>query len=120
MIKTAAHLVGYTPRKDKSITIRFETGEKTPSEVMEIHASIDQFGYIYFKPENQLTDAELKELDHLDSDLYDNPKTQGQRLRNVLYLNWKFNDKGFAEFKDYYKAETDRAIEHYKSKLPEE
>lgn len=119
MIKTAAHLVGYNPRKDKSITIRFETGEKSPSEVMQIHSLIDHFGYVYFKPEEMLTDKELNELDSIDTDLYDNPKTQSQRLRNVLHVNWKHDDKGYKEFKDYYKSETDRIIDHYKSKLPE-
>ena len=116
---TPGQLVGYSPKKDKSITLRFETGEKTPGQVMDIHSMLDMFGYLYFKPEAQLTKDEILELDNLDTDLYDNPKTQSQRLRNVLYMNWKLENKGYAEFKDYYKNETEKIIQHYKDKLPD-
>lgn len=119
-LHTSGQLVGYNPRKDKSLTIRFETGEKSPEDVMKIHSMIDTFGYLVFKAENQLTNEEIKELDNLDVELYDKPKTQSQRLRNVLFLNWKQETEGHEEFKDYYKSKTDTIIEHFKNKLPDE
>jgi hypothetical protein len=114
---TAAQLDNYSPRKDKTISIRFITQEKSPSEVMEIHSMIDTFGYLYFKAEEQLSKGELEHLDVLDTDLFDNGKTQSQRIRNVLYRNWEQNNVGYKEFKDYYKQKTEEIISHYKSKL---
>ena len=116
---TSCQLVGYNPKKDKSLTLRFETGEKTPQDVMNIHSMLDMFGYLYFKGESQLTKEEINDIENLDTDLYDNPKTQSQRIRNVLFMNWKNEDEGHKEFKDYYKNKTDKVIEFYKSKLPE-
>ena len=119
LLTSAVQLYGYRPRKDKSLSITFITGEKSPGEVMDIHSKLDDFGYIVFKSEEKLTKDEIAELDNLDTDLYDNPKTQSQRLRNVLFMNWKDENKGHSEFKDYYKNETERIIQHYKDKLPE-
>ena len=116
---TSCQLYNYRPRKDKSLSITFITGEKTPEQVMEIHSMLDDFGYLLFKAEEKLTKDEIEEIDKLDTDLYDNPKTQSQRLRNVLFMNWKDESKGHTEFKDYYKNETENIIQHYKNKLPE-
>lgn len=114
---TAAQLEGYSPRKDKTVTIRFSTQEKTPGQVAEIHEMLDTFGYLYFKSEEQLTKNEIAEIDDLDTDLYDNAKTQSQRLRNVLYKNWGQDDQGHEKFKEYYKFQTEKIITHFKDKL---
>lgn len=117
---TSCQLVGYNPRKDKSLTIRFETGEKSPEDVMQIHSMMDVYGYLLFSGQDRLTKEEVEKIDNLDTDLYDNPKTQSQRLRNVLYLNWKQEREGHEDFKEYYKSKTDVIIEHFKNKLPDE
>lgn len=116
---TSCQLYNYRPRKDKSLSLTFITGEKTPEEVMHIHSMLDVFGYMLFKGEETLTKEEIVELDKLDTDLYDNPKTKSQRMRGVLYRNWEFDNKGYEEFKDYYNQEYEKIIEHYKNKLPE-
>lgn len=114
---TAVQFDGYSPKKDKTISLRFITQEKTPSEVMEIHSMLDSFGYLFFKSEEQLTNKEIEEIDHLDTDLYDNAKTQSQRMRNVFHVLWGQDNKGFKKFKDFYKSETEKIIQHYKNKL---
>jgi len=116
-ILTSAQFDNYSNRKDKSITLRFITGEKTPAQIAEIHALLDTYGYLYFKAEETLTEAEIAELDDLDTELYDNPKTQAQRIRGVLYKNWQQDDLGHTEFKMYYKYHTEKIIQHYKDKL---
>lgn len=116
-IITSAQLDGYRRLKDKSVSLRFITGEKSSHDILNIDENLDSFGYLYFKPEGQLTKDEIQELDELDTDLYDNPKTQSQRLRNVLYKYWQSRDTGYGDFKDFYKAETERIISHYKEKL---
>ena len=59
MIILPGYLDNYTNRKDKSVTIRFITQELTPEKVMQIHAVLDHFGYIVFKPEHTLTAKEM-------------------------------------------------------------
>ncbi len=114
---TAAQLDGYRRLKDKSVSIRFITSEKSTEDIMVIDQLLDGFGYLYFKSETKLTESEIEELDNLETDLYDKPKTQSQRLRNVLYKNWQENNLGHQTFSDYYKHETERIISHYKGKL---
>jgi len=116
---TPAQLDGYTPRKDGSFSLRFVTNEKNPSEVAQIHQMLDGFGYLYFRAEEQLSKEEIEELDNLDTDLFDQPKTQSQRIRNVLYKLWDQDNKGFDDFKAFYKYHTERIIQWIKDKLEE-
>ncbi len=109
---------GYAPRKDGSFSLRFVTQEQTPAQVGEIHSMLNKFGYLLFKAESELTKDEIEGLDSLDSDLYDNPKTKSQRLRNVLYKLWE-QDKPGNDFKDFYASKMEQMIIHYKDKLNE-
>lgn len=111
-----AQLDGYSNRKDKTVALRFITQEQSSEQVAHIHGMIDGFGYLYFKAESEITAAEREELDALQTDLHDNPKTQSQRLRNVLYRAWEQGSEGM-EFAEYYKAKTDKVIQHFKDKL---
>jgi hypothetical protein len=115
-ILTSAVLDGYARRKDKSVSLRFVTGEKSSLEIASIDQMCEQFGYLYFKAEETLTPNEVKELDTVDTDLFDNPRTQSQRLRGVLFKVWEQGGR-HGEFKDFYKSETERIITHYKTKL---
>ena len=99
------------------MSLRFVTQEKTSGEVMEIDQLLDTFGILYFRGEEQMNKEEIEELDAVELDLYDEPKSQSQRLRNVLYKVWKRTEQG--EFKEFYKAETEKIINHYKNKLDE-
>jgi hypothetical protein len=51
-------------------------------------------------------------------DIYDNRKTQSQRLRGVLYKVWEQGTQDL-DFKTYYKQKTEEIIQHYKNKLTE-
>tara|TARA_R100000988_G_scaffold68593_1_gene35123 strand:+ start:54 stop:422 length:369 start_codon:yes stop_codon:yes gene_type:complete len=111
-----AILDGYTRRKDRSVTLRFITQEKTSSEIMGIDSTLDQFGILYFRGEEKMNADEIEELDSIDLDVYDEPKSQSQRLRNVLYILWK-QDGEKGDFKKYYKQKTEEIIQHFKNKL---
>ena len=117
-IITAAQFDGYSNRKDKTVAMRFITQEMTPDQVAHIHGMIDSFGYMYFKAESEITSEERLELDALETDLFDNPKTQSQRIRNVMYRVWQQKPEGFKDFKDFYKFKTEQIITWLKSKLP--
>lgn len=112
-----AQFDAYQNRKDKTVSLRFITQEQTPQQIAHIHSMLDVYGYLYFKGETEIAQAEREEIDALDTDIYDSPKTQSQRLRNVLFLLWKQKPDGFREFVDYYKFHTDKIIEHLKSKI---
>lgn len=116
-IITSAQFDNYRRLKDKSISLRFITGEKTSHDVFNFDSLLDSFGYLYFKPQSQLTKNEITELDSLDTDLFDNPKTKSQRLRNTLYRNWEQENKKYDKFKDYYDQEMEIIITHFKNKL---
>lgn len=113
----AAQFDAYQNRKDKSVSLRFITQEQTPAQIGHLHSMLDGFGYLYFKAESEITAAERDEIDGLQTDLYDSPKTQSQRLRNTLFVLWKQNPEGFREFADFYKWHTDRIIQHFKDKI---
>lgn len=118
-ILCAAQLDGYSPRKDRTIGLRFVTQEMSALEVANVHEMLDGFGYLYFKSEHALTKSEIEELDALETDLVDNGKTQSQRIRAVLYRLWEADNEGHDDFKLYYKFKTEQIITWLKSKLPE-
>jgi|TARA_R110002050_G_scaffold65074_2_gene141196 uncharacterized Fe-S cluster-containing protein len=111
-----AILDGYTRRKDRTVSLRFITQEKTSSEVMNIDETLDQFGVLYFRGQEQMNKEEISELDNVELDLYDDPKTQSQRLRNVLFVFWK-QEGSNGDFKKFYKQKTEEIIQHFKNKL---
>ena len=114
-ILTAAQLDGYQRRKDRTVSLRFITQEKTSGEIADIDRLVDTFGIVYFRGQERLNQDEVDELDAVELDLYDEPKSQSQRLRNVLYKVWQQNQEG--DFKQFYRHETERIIQHYKNKL---
>jgi hypothetical protein len=113
---TSCQLYNYRPRKDKSLSITFITGEKTPEQVMEIHSMLDDFGYLLFKAEEKLTKDEIAEIDKLDTDLYDNPKTQSQRIRNCIMV---IHEKSNSEMSkhDLYHHWTERILSTLKKEI---
>lgn len=113
---TAAVMTNYRRRKDRSLSLSFSTNEKTSHDVMTIDQMVDQYGYLYFRPEETVDQSEVEELDGLSTDLYDNPKTPSQRLRNTLYKVWETTGKK-GEFKEFYRVHMERMITHYKSKI---
>ena len=112
---TAGQLDGYQRRKDRTVSLRFITQEKTSGEIADIDRLVDTFGILYFRGQEKLNREEVDELDAVELDLYDEPKSQSQRLRNVLYKVWDQNKEG--TFKEFYRHETERIIQHYKNKL---
>ena len=116
-ILTACQLSNYRPRKDKSLGLSFITGEKTPQQVMEIHSMLDVFGYMIFKGEETLTKEEIAEIDKLDTELYDNPKTQSQRIRNHIMVIYEKSGESTLSKHDFYKYWTERIITTLKKEI---
>ena len=63
-----AILDGYQRRKDRTVSLRFITQEKTSSEVMQIDEALHQFGVLYFRGEENMNSDEVEELDKVELD----------------------------------------------------
>ena len=119
-ILTPGQLDGYQRRKDRTVSLRYLSralllGDEAEGEIADIDRLVDTFGILYFRGEETMNRDEVEELDAIELDLYDDPKSQSQRLRNVLYKLWNQNPSG--DFKEFYRHETGRIIQHYKNKL---
>jgi hypothetical protein len=111
---TAAVLDGYRRNKDKSVTVRFITQEKTSAEIAAIDELVDAYGYVVFQ-ENEHSTQELRDLESLKTD-FDAPKSKSQRLRGVLYRAWEKEGEG-QEFESWYNQKMEAIIQHFKNRL---
>ena len=111
-IIAGAILNSYRRLKDKSVSINLILNEQTSEQLMLIDQLQDKFGYFMFKANQELTPHEIKDLDSLDTEMFDSPKTKSQRLRNVLYKTWEQNNEGYKEYKEYYSAKMEVIISH--------
>lgn len=106
------------PLKDGGWSIRFHTNEPNKSQIDSMLANHNQFGVLYFEGgKEELSNDISNELDSIDLDIYDKPKSQSQRLRNVLYRLWEQENDDMVEFKEYYRMKTEAIISHFKDKL---
>jgi len=101
---------------DKSLQLTFETREPEPETVSKIQQYLLYPGFIAFKPDEYLK-QELDEIDKLKNDSDDNRKSQSWRIRAHLYRLWEQDNAGFDSFVMYYNHETEKYINHLKSKL---
>lgn len=116
-ILKAATLDGYRRLKDRSLALRFITDlEVTSDEVRDVDSLVGRAGFIYFKPENALTEKELEELEK--TELHHEGKTKSQRLRAVLYCIYQ-KEKPQVDFDVWYGGQMEKIIEHFKGKLDE-
>jgi hypothetical protein len=111
-----AELVTYGKMKDKGFKITFETGELSPEQVANIHYGSTKVGWLAFSPD-PFASAELDEMENTKVEFDDTGKPPSQRLRAVLFLNWKQTPEGYKTFNDYYGAKMETLVEHFKNKL---
>lgn len=83
----------------------------------EVFSMANKIVYLCIKQETFVAD-EVKQVDELTVDT-DKIKSKAQRLRAVLYLNFKQDPQGFPDFDAYYAHFMERMIDHWKSKLEE-
>ena len=105
-------------RKDRSLKITIgtqELGSKSTSELFELSNNIAN---IYISA-NQISNEIKTEIDKHSKDEVDKIKSPSQRLRAVLFLNYKENSLGFNTFENYYASKMEQIINHYKGKLDE-
>ena len=105
-----------TSRKDNTFKLVFGTQELTPDDVKELAQCLNKFCFIGLKTD-EIKSAELEILAKQEAGLEDNAKSQSQRIRAVLFILYSKNNEGFASFDTFYKAKTEKYIEHLKNKI---
>jgi len=117
---TQATLEGYTPRADKSYTLRFRTSLEVSKEQASIMYDLFQAnGTIYFKSDEGLSTDEINQIDKVTLDK-PNGKSQSARLRNSLYVlckQKKGSDPTKEEFAKYYDSKMEKFIQHVQDQL---
>lgn len=116
MLLTGAIMESYRSLKDKTIKITFETQEPTPEILTQIALHNQKFGFLAFK-EDAFKEDEKTFIQDLESGYEDKGKTPSKRLRNVLFVMFKQDNKGFESFSNYYDYHMEKFIDHVKSKL---
>lgn len=105
-----AQLMGVNLKADKSVGLRFTTGELTSEEKVSISDYQLEAGWLLFA-ENPIKDEEIpKELAETGQ------KTQSKRLRDVLFVLWKQNGEQGA-FQNFYNEKMEKLINLIKDKL---
>ena len=116
MIVINATLESFRSLKDKTLSLNFGTQEPTAEQIQAIALNAQKYGYLVFSG-TQLTSEQLDAIDKAKNDLYDSQKTPSKRLRNVLYVWYEQDSKGYKTFEDYDLYHMERIIEKVKSKL---
>ncbi len=116
LIVFPGYVEGMSSRKDKTWKITISTNELTPDKVAGILMLQNAFGYIAFKEQEFKHDEETA-LDEIEQDLGGGGKSPSQRLRNVFFILWKNNNKGYKLFRDYYANAMEGVIDFYKGKI---
>jgi len=109
-------LENLTSRKDKTWKLTMGTQELTPDQVRELSIALNRYIFTAIKVD-EFRSEEKDTLDQLESGFEETGKTQSQRIRAVLFLLWKQDNKGFTEFDTYYKHSTELYINHLKTKI---
>ncbi len=116
MIILPAILESFRSLVSKSYKVTFETNELTPEQMVGLNSGLGTFGYLAFK-EDPFKQSEKDMIESLESDFEDPKKSQGQRLRGVLYRLWEQSPEGFDTFVKFYDHKTEKIIGHYKDML---
>lgn len=105
---------GIRSLKDGSVSMTLETQELSSGKAGELFSLRNKIAYCYISA-RQVETSEMKMVDSLEPEL--KGKTPSQRLRAVMYLNWKQDNEGYPDSESYYRSKLENIIETYKSNL---
>lgn len=101
-------------RKDNSVKITLGTQELSPAKAGELFNLMNKLAMTYICPKD-ISQREIDQVEKLDPEF--DGKTQSQRIRNVLYKLFEQDPEGYQHFDNYYKAKTEKYIEHLKARI---
>lgn len=112
-ITTPIIITGIRSKVDRSLGLTMSTPELSTQE----KAIFLELQGINCRVTITPTETEKIEEYQIQKDLDQKPPSV--RMRNVLYLLFKQNQEGHADFDSYYRAKMEKFIDHLKSKLDE-
>jgi hypothetical protein len=112
MLKLPVYFTGYNRRKDRSVSLRFETQELSTAQLGEIDALVmeETFGWLAFK------ENELQPVDIPTQDAEETGKTASARMRGILFIEWTQKGK-VGTFDGYYRQRMDELCDKLKAQL---
>ena len=117
MIQVPAQITSLRPLADKSASVTLHTKELSPEEFLVLLEHNNKAGWFLFKD-----DKDCFKPDDVpkDNSGFEDGESPSKRLYNVLFVFWNQNVKlkqDFPVFGDYYRAQMERIISQFKSKL---
>ena len=111
-IKTRIIITGVRSKVDHSLGLTLSTPELSTEERAEFMNLQGINCQALFEP----TDTKPTEVYEVKKEI--GQKTQGQRIRAVLFVLWK-QENSKEDFEVYYKKQTDKIIDYLKGKIEE-
>ena len=118
MIILPAILDTFSSLKDKTLKLVFHSNELTPDQLTGIVKVVQNFGYLAFKEES-FKRTEIDAIKNLDTQYQSKEKSKSKRLRNVLFVLYEQDNKGYKTFTEYYDFQMETLINHFKNKIEE-
>ncbi len=115
ILVVAGEIETLAARKDKSIKLVLGTQELTPETAGQLYGLQSAFIYLAIKKERFQVD-EMEMLNHMKSKEVVG-KSKSQRLRSVIFINWKKNNEGYDDFNHYYDSKMEKFIQHCKNQI---
>lgn len=112
----AAQIERVSTRKDRTVAVTIGTQELSPTNAGQLLGLANQLVCVYLSPKETINQKEIDQVDQINPEF--GGKTQGQRLRGVLFVLWEKSPEGFKDFDSFYKHHTEKIIEHFKTKIP--
>lgn len=113
-IMLPAMIENITTRKDRTVKITIGTQELSQGNAGEIFTLHNKLAVVYISPK-EISQNEMDQCDKIDPEF--EGKTQSQRIRNVLFILFSQGNEGHKDFETYYRAKTDKYIDHLKGKI---
>jgi len=112
MLQLPVYFTGYNRRKDRSVSLRFETQELSTEQLGEIDALVmeETFGNLLFK------ESAFQQSDIPTEDAEDTSKTPSKRLRAVIFVLWQQTGKP-GDFEVFYRSKMEELCTRIKAVL---
>lgn len=114
-ILLACQVENIASRRDGTIKVVLGTQELSQSKAGELFGLQNRVACVYISPKESIPQNELKQVDQLEPDLPG--KSPSARMRNVLFILWKQDQKGFKEFDPFYRSEMEAIIGELKNNI---
>ena len=114
MIHLPAILDNIRLRKDKTVSIVFASQELTDKDLLRLIQYRDQFGWIVFKPDEQVKEEDIPK----EQSGYEKGKSPFQRLYGVMFKLWKEQlAEKYPDFETWRRMQVEKLIDAYKDRL---